>query len=419
MIYGYASQKKNMQVLKSSGILEENIYNVKDELLNIVKSQDIIVFLNIDELGKSFKEIKDTFEFLTEKRIVLQFLEQPILNTSEEVKNTSEIVSFFFNYFAEKEANKKKDRQKETYAILPRDERGRILSIKTNKPVGRKNAYDNLTSIQENAVKNFHEGTISLKQCIEITGFSRATIYKLKKLLFPENEDISKKEIIYSWINKNITLEECMVRTGFCRSYLYILKKKYVEEEQKDFTKILLPKDEIFYPVEYLNGNSDFSKFQKFGKIVKFTLEPREEYIDYSYGYDKYSDITEVYKIEKLNKSSIWFCNEKFISRDFKYKDEIFIYYDSITSKRNLDNEVKNKIIFYFSKIEMKYKKYHLKCLKSPLLKHTFKEYLNSLSRDERIDLFIRTKSKIFLNTVLKEENKDILESELKEIYSL
>ena len=31
----------------------------------------------------------------------------------------------------------------------------------------------------------------------------------------------------------------------------------------------------------------------------------------------------------------------------------------------------------------MKYKKYHLKCLKSPLLKHTFKEYLKSLSRDE------------------------------------
>ena len=30
MIYGYASQKKNMQVLKSSGILEENIYNVKN-----------------------------------------------------------------------------------------------------------------------------------------------------------------------------------------------------------------------------------------------------------------------------------------------------------------------------------------------------------------------------------------------------
>ena len=149
-------------------------------------------------MGKSFKEIKDTFEFLTEKRIVLQFLEQPILNTSEEVKNTSEIVSFFFNYFAEKEANKKKDRQKETYAILPRDERGRILSIKTNKPVGRKNAYDNLTSIQENAVsKNFHEGTISLKQCIEITGFSRATIYKLKKLPFPENEDISKKKKLF------------------------------------------------------------------------------------------------------------------------------------------------------------------------------------------------------------------------------
>ena len=68
----------------------------------------------------------------------------------------------------------------------------------------------------------------------------------------------------------------------------------------------------------------------------------------------------------------------------------------------------------------MKYKKQYLKLLKDvPLLKQPFKEYINSLSQEKRIDLFIRIKSKIFLNKSLKEEEKDILEKELKEIYKI
>ena len=68
----------------------------------------------------------------------------------------------------------------------------------------------------------------------------------------------------------------------------------------------------------------------------------------------------------------------------------------------------------------MKYKKQYLKLLKDvPLLKQPFKEYINSLSQEKRIDLFIRIKSKIFLNKSLKNEEKDILEKELKEIYKI
>lgn len=68
----------------------------------------------------------------------------------------------------------------------------------------------------------------------------------------------------------------------------------------------------------------------------------------------------------------------------------------------------------------MKYKKQHLKFLKDvPSLKQPFKEYINSLSQEEKIDLFIRIKSKIFLNKSLKDEEKDILEKKLKEIYKI
>lgn len=54
-----------------------------------------------------------------------------------------------------------------------------------------------------------------------------------------------------------------------------------------------------------------------------------------------------------------------------------------------------------------------------PSLKQPFKKYINSLSQEEKIDFFIRTKSKIFLNKSLKNEEKDILVKELKEVYNL
>ena len=53
-----------------------------------------------------------------------------------------------------------------------------------------------------------------------------------------------------------------------------------------------------------------------------------------------------------------------------------------------------------------------------PSLKQPFEEYISSLSQEEKIDLFIRIKSKIFLNKSLKDEEKDILEKELKDFFN-
>ncbi|WP_427043347.1 hypothetical protein HUW86_11685 (plasmid) [Fusobacterium sp. SB021] len=249
---------------------------------------------------------------------------------------------------------------------------------------------------------------------MKLTKLSKATVYKLRKLLFPPKEIDLKKEI-YNWTNGKITLKQCMENTGFCRSYLFALKKKLKSEERD----VLLPEDKIFYPVKYLNEETDFSKLPKFGKIVKFTINPREEHIDYSYGYDRYSEMTEVYKIEKFNKKSIWFGGEKFTNQDFKYKNNIFIYYNHLTAKKDLDNEIKNKLIFYLSQTEVKYKKQHLKLFKSvPSLKQPFREYINSLSQEEKADLILRIKSKIFINKTLKDEEKNILEKELKEFFN-
>lgn len=392
MIYGYLSSKENMQQLKEFGISEQNIYTVREKLFNTVKSGDTIIFNNIDELGNDLTEIKSNFNNLVIRGIILQFLEQPLLNTIGKTEETLKTISFLFEYFIERQKRK------------------------INKIRGRKSAYKNLTEEQRMILEDFHKEKISFREAMALTGFSRATVYKLKKLLFPPDKKDFQKEV-NDWITGKITIKQCMENTNFSRSYLYVLKRKFKAKENP--MDIILSEDKIFYPVKYLNEETDFSKLPKFGKIVKFAIKPREEYIDYSYGYDRYSEITEVYKIEKFNKKSIWFAGEKFTNQDFKYKNNVFIYYNHLTAE-DLDNEIKNKLIFYLSQTEMKYKKQHLKLFKSvPSLKQPFKEYINSLSQEEKIDLFIRIKSKIFLNKSLKKEEKNILEKELKEIYKI
>ena len=392
MIYGYLPSRGNMQQLKGFGISEQNIYAAREELFNATKSGDIIVFNNIDELGSDLLEIKSNFDSLVVRGIILQFLEQPLLNTIGKTEETLKTISFLFEYFIKNKYSKK--------VIRPR---------------GKKSVYKNLTEKQKEILEDFYKEKISFREAMALTGFSRATVYKLKKLLFPSDKKDFQKEV-NDWVDGKITLKQCMENTNFSRSYLYVLRRKLKARENP--MDIILPEDKIFYPVKYLNEETDFSKLPKFGKIVKFAIKPREEYIDYSYEYDKYSEITEVYKIEKFNKKSIWFAGEKFTNQDFKYKNNIFIYYNHLTAKKDLDNEIKNKLIFYLSQTEVKYKKQHLKFLKDvPSLKQPFKEYINSLSQEEKIDLFIRIKSKIFLNKSLKE--KESLEKELKEIYKL
>ena len=390
MIYGYLSSRENMQQLKEFGISEQNIYTAREELFNTAKSGDIIIFNNIDELGSDLPEIKSNFDSLVVRGIILQFLEQPLLNTVGKTEETLKTISFLFEYFIENRYFKK--------IIRPR---------------GKKSAYKNLTDKQKEILEDFYKEKISFREAMALTGFSRATVYKLRKLLFPPDKKDFQKEV-NDWITGKITLKQCMENTNFSRSYLYVLKKKLKAKENP--MDIILPEDKIFYPVKYLNEETDFSKLPKFGKIVKFAIKPREEYIDYSYGYDRYSEMTEVYKIEKFNKKSIWFAREKFTNQDFKYKNNIFIYYNHLTAKKDLDNEIKNHLIFYLSQTEVKYKKQHLKLLKNvPSLKQPFKEYINSLSQEEKIDLFIRIKSKIFLNKSLK--NKENMKKELKDFF--
>lgn len=204
MKYGYIrvssktqDEERQIQALFSYGVSRENIFIDKasgknfidrenwEKLMAKVIVNDIIVIKELDRLGRNNNEIKDTFELLKNKRVFLEFIEQPILNTANKSKLEMEllhpIILHLLGYFAEKERVKIRQRQREAYNVLETDKKGRKISRKKGKVVGRPNKIENLTTEQKRYIKAWIDKSIKLRDCIKLTGLSSATLYRIKQ----------------------------------------------------------------------------------------------------------------------------------------------------------------------------------------------------------------------------------------------
>jgi resolvase/recombinase len=204
MRYGYIrvssktqDEERQIQALFSYGVSRENIFIDKasgknfidrenwEKLMAKVIVNDIIVIKELDRLGRNNNEIKDTFELLKNKRVFLEFIEQPILNTANkselEMELLHPIILHLLGYFAEKERVKIRQRQREAYNVLETDKKGRKISRKKGKVVGRPNKIENLTTEQKRYVKAWIDKSIKLRDCIKLTGLSSATLYRIKQ----------------------------------------------------------------------------------------------------------------------------------------------------------------------------------------------------------------------------------------------
>jgi len=193
MKYGYIrvssktqDEERQVQALFSYGVSRENIFIDKasgknfidrenwEKLMAKVIVNDIIVIKELDRLGRNNNEIKDTFELLKNKRVFLEFIEQPILNTANkselEMELLHPIILHLLGYFAEKERVKIRQRQREAYNVLETDKKGRKISRKKGKVVGRPNKIENLTTEQKRYIKAWIDKSIKLRDCIKLTG---------------------------------------------------------------------------------------------------------------------------------------------------------------------------------------------------------------------------------------------------------
>lgn len=203
MKYGYLRVSTNTQdetrqreALKKYGVLEENIYLDKasgknfidrtewQKLLVKVIIGDIIVIKELDRLGRNNAEIKETFILLKNKGVYLEFLDQPLLNTTNksqiEIELVQPIILHLLGYFAEKEREKIKIRQKEAYDSLEKDSKGRKISRKKNKVVGRPNKIEKILQDNNEIIKLWIEKKITTKKILEILNISRSSLFRIK-----------------------------------------------------------------------------------------------------------------------------------------------------------------------------------------------------------------------------------------------
>ena len=206
MKYGYLRVSTNTQdetrqreALKKYGVLEENIYLDKasgknfidrtewQKLLVKVIIGDIIVIKELDRLGRNNAEIKETFILLKNKGVYLEFLDQPLLNTTNksqiEIELVQPIILHLLGYFAEKEREKIKIRQKEAYDSLEKDSKGRKISRKKNKVVGRPNKIEKILQDNSEIIKLWIEKKITTKKTLEILNISRSSLFRIKNEL--------------------------------------------------------------------------------------------------------------------------------------------------------------------------------------------------------------------------------------------
>ena len=215
MKYGYIrvssktqDEERQIQALFFYGVSRENIFIDKasgknfidrenwEKLMAKVIVNDIIVIKELDRLGRNNNEIKDTFELLKNKRVFLEFIEQPILNTANkselEMELLHPIILHLLGYFAEKERVKIRQRQREAYNVLETDKKGRKISRKKGKVVGRPNKIENLTTEQKRYIKAWIDKSIKLRDCIKLTGLSSATLYRIKQNM----RNVDKRKIV-------------------------------------------------------------------------------------------------------------------------------------------------------------------------------------------------------------------------------
>ena len=203
MKYGYLRVSTNTQdetrqreALKKYGVLEENIYLDKasgknfidrtewQKLLVKVIIGDIIVIKELDRLGRNNAEIKETFILLKNKGVYLEFLDQPLLNTTNksqiEIELVQPIILHLLGYFAEKEREKIRARQKEAYDSLEKDSKGRKISRKKNKAVGRPNKIEKILQDNSEIIKLWIKKKITTKKTLEILNISRSSLFRIK-----------------------------------------------------------------------------------------------------------------------------------------------------------------------------------------------------------------------------------------------
>ena len=202
-IYGYARVSTEVQdltrqlkALTSAGVEPQNIFKdigsgknfdriEYEKLVNqTLKAGDTLYITSIDRLGRDMKAIEQEYQTITELRqCKLISIEEPFLSTSQdEITNNllRPILLKFLGWVAERERKEMLNRQKQAYSSMKKDWKGRLISNKTGKVIGRPKKYIDLTKDQRDKVEEWINGNRSCLSVAKELGISRTTLYRIR-----------------------------------------------------------------------------------------------------------------------------------------------------------------------------------------------------------------------------------------------
>ena len=208
-IYGYARVSTEVQdltrqlkALTKAGVEPQNIF--KDigsgknfdrieyqKLVNqTLKAGDTLYITSIDRLGRDMKAIEQEYQTITELRqCKLISIEEPFLSTSQdEITNNllRPILLKFLGWVAERERKEMLNRQKQAYLSMSKDHRGKLISNRTGKVIGRPKKYPDLTKAQRDKVEEWIRGERSCLSVSRELGISRTTLHRIKNEEYTE-----------------------------------------------------------------------------------------------------------------------------------------------------------------------------------------------------------------------------------------
>lgn len=194
MLYGYARVSRQEQdltrqkkELKEYGVLETNIYEEKETGKNFEKREvyksliakcqagDKIVCSSLDRFSRNVRETTKQIELLEQKGITVVFIKEQI-DTSQ--TGISQLMLNIFSWVAEQERLSLLDRQRKAYDSLERDSKGRLLSNKTGKPVGRQ--PKELTTRQLELLQDYKNGKLKINkvELANLLGVTKSFLYR-------------------------------------------------------------------------------------------------------------------------------------------------------------------------------------------------------------------------------------------------
>lgn len=202
-IYGYArisigvqDLTRQLKALINAGVEPKNIFkdigSGKDfnrieyqKLVNqTLKAGDTLYITSIDRLGRDMKAIEQEYQTIVELRqCKLISIEEPFLSsTDNEVMNEllRPIFLKFLSWVAERERKELLKRQKQAYLSMSKDHRGKLISNRTGKVIGRPKKYPDLTKAQRDKIEEWIRGERSCLSVAKELGISRTTLHRIK-----------------------------------------------------------------------------------------------------------------------------------------------------------------------------------------------------------------------------------------------